>query len=759
MTNELDPSGGQTRREFFQAAAGLGAAGAVAGGTWGLLEWFVSPGTAQTWHRSVCRYCGTGCTLRVGMRDGRVTDVRGDEEGHNRGVICVKGSMLVDLPTLPGRLTRPMIRHGDRLVEATWDDAMGLVAERFRSVIASDGPDAVAFYGSGQLFTEESYTANKLFKAGIRTNNVDGNPRLCMASAAFGYTQTFGRDEPCGSYEDIDHAHCFLLMGANLADCHPPIFERIRRRRCTCPGTMLICVDPRRTQTAQESDIHLPVIPGTDLLLLNAMAHVICAEALHDAAFISRHVRFSDGKGGAPTFEDFRRFLADYSPEKVAERVGLSAADIRRVAFLFARSPATMSLWTMGVNQRTQGTFLNNMLSGLHLLTGQICKPGATPLSMTGQGNACGGVRDTGSLAHLLPGGRQVSRAADRREMEELWNVPPGTISPKPGHDAVGLFRAMEEGQVKAVLVMCTNPAQSLPNAGRYHQAMKQCFLVVAEAFPNSEMAKLASVLLPAAVWVEKEGVYGQTERRYQLVEKLIEPPGECRSDLQILVDLAQRLGHGELIQARTPEAVWDEWRQLSAHSRYNFAGITYDRLRKVPGLQWPCPTEDSPGTVRRYVEGDDPLVTPGAKVEFYGQPDRRAVVFLRPYEPSPEVPSTEFPFLLTTGRVLEQWHTGTMTDRIPELHRASGRGHFEINDQDAFTLGVRTGDAVRVRSRFGSLTGKAVVSPAPRKGVLFAAFFDAAFLVNRVVSEALDPMSRQPEYKVTAVAVEKLEG
>jgi nitrate reductase NapA len=580
-----------------------------------------------------------------------------------------------------------------------------------------------------------------------------------MASAAFGYTQTFGKDEPCGSYEDIDHAHCFFLMGANLFDCHPPLFERIQRRRRLHPGTVLVCVDPRRTKTAQESDIHLPVIPGTDLLLLNAMAHVICAEGLHDAAFIRRHVRFSDGKDGTPTWEDFRSFLAEYSPEKVAERVGLSAADIRRVAFLFARAPATMSLWTMGVNQRTQGTFLNNMLNGLHLLTGQICKPGATPLSLTGQCNACGGVRDTGSLAHLLPGGRLVSRAGDRREMEQLWNVPAGTISSKPGHDAVGLFRALEEGQVKAVLVMCTNPAQSLPNARRYRQAMKQGFLVVAEAFADSETAQLASVLLPAALWVEKEGVYGQTERRYQLVQKLIEPPGECRSDLQILVDLAQRLGHGELIQARTPEAVWDEWRQLSAHSRYNFAGITYDRLRKLPGLQWPCPTEDSPGTVRRYVEGDDPLVVPGAKIEFYGQPDRRAVVFLRPYQPSPEAPSAEFPFLLTTGRVLEQWHTGTMTDRIPELRRASGRGHFEINDQDAFALGVQTGDSVRVRSRFGSLAGKAVVTAAPRRGVLFAAFFDAAFLVNRVVSDAVDPTSREPEYKVTAVAVEKLEG
>ena len=747
---------GHTRREVLQTLGVLGATGAAAFGTWGALEALVPAGTAEAWHRSVCRYCGTGCTIQVGLRGGKVTDVRGDPAGHNRGVICIKGATLVDLPVLPGRLTRPMIRRGDGFVEASWDEAMGLVGERFQQVIASDGPDAVAFYGSGQLFTEESYTANKLFKAGIRTNNVDGNPRLCMTSAAFGYVQTYGKDEPPGCYEDIDHADCFFLMGANPFDCHPPLFERIHQRRRSHPGTTVICVDPRRTGTAKRSDIHLPVIPGTDLLLLNAMAQVICEERLVDDAFLVEHVRFSDGKVTV-RFEQFRRFLDDYAPEKVADLVGISAHDIRRVAFLFARSTATMSLWTMGVNQRAQGTFVNNMLNGLHLITSQICRPGATPLSLTGQCNACGGVRDTGALAHLLPHGRLVAKEEDRREMERLWGVPPGTISPRPGYDAISLFRAMEEGKVKAALVMCTNPAQSLPNIARYREAMKKCFLVVSEIVPDSETAKLAQVLLPAALWVEKQGVYGQTERRYQLVEKLLDPPGEARSDLQILVDLAIRLGHGDLIRARTAEAVWEEYRQLSGQSKYyNFAGITYGRLRTLPGLQWPCPTESSPGTARRYVAGDDALVSPGRKIDFYGQPDRRAVVYLRPYQPSPEAPTKEFPYILTTGRVLEQWHTGTMTGRIPELAKAAGRGHFEINEQDAYGLGIKTGDTVRVRSRFNAMSGTAVVTSGPRQGVLFAAFFDAAFLVNLTVSDAVDPISREPEFKVTAVAIEK---
>jgi nitrate reductase NapA len=340
--------------------------------------------------------------------------------------------------------------------------------------------------------------------------------------------------------------------------------------------------------------------------------------------------------------------------------------------------------------------------------------------------------------------------------MEQLWGVPPGTISPRPGLDTLRLFRAMEKGTVKATLVMCTNPAQSLPNLAPYRAAMKKTFLVAAEIVPDSETAKLAQVLLPAALWVENQGVYGQSERRLQLVDKLLDPPGEARTDLQILVDLAVRLGHGDLIKARTPEAVWEEYRQLSAHSKFNFAGVTYARLRTVPGLQWPVPTESSPGTRRRYVGGDDPLVTPGRKIEFYGQPDKRAVVFLRPYQASPEAPTKVFPYLLTTGRILEQWHTGTMTDRIPERAKAGGRGHFEINDADAFALGIKTGDTVRVRSRFNEMTGKAVVTPRPRQGVLFAAFFDVAFLVNLTVSDEVDPMSRQPEYKVTAVAVTK---
>jgi len=746
-----------TRRDVIRMLAGVGGASLLGGGAWSVLELGIAPGAGLDWHKSVCRFCGTGCGVMVGMKDGRIVDVRGDELAHNRGMTCVKGTMLRVLNRLPGRLTRPRIRREDgKLVDATWDEAMGLVARKFQEAISRDGPDAVAFYGSGQLFIEESYTANKLFKAGIRTNNVDSNARLCMASAASGYTQTFGKDEPPGAYEDIDYADCFFVIGANPFECHPPLFERIQRRRRLHPDTFVICVDPRRTQTAERSDLHLAPIPGTDLLLLNAMAQVILADRLADDKFIDAHVRFSDGNATVDRAA-YEKFLADYTPEKVEDRLGVAAATIRRVAYRFAQSRATMSLWTMGLNQRFHGTYLNSMVSALHLLTGQIGRPGATPFSLTGQCNACGGVRDTGALAHLLPNGRMVANPKHRQEVETLWGVPSGTISPTPGPDAVNMFRAMEEGKVQAALVMCTNPAQSLPNAVRYQRAMKKCFLAVAEIFEDSETAELADVLLPAALWVEKEGVLGQGERRYQLVTKLLDPPGEARSDLQMLVDLAERLGHGELIQARTSAQVWDEYRKFSASSYYNFAGMTRERLRKERGLQWPCPDESSPGTVRRYVEGEDPFVPKGAGIAFYGQPDRRAVVFQRPYLPSPAQVSAEFPLLLTTGRVLEQWHTGTMTGRIEELHRGSGPARFEIHPSDAWPLGIASGDRIEVKSSYGSVTGRAHLTEASRPGVLFASFYDTKLLINDVVADNLDPTSKEPEYKVTAISLRKV--
>ncbi len=753
--SQNSPDGNLSRRRFIKIGTGVTAVGAMAFGGWGFTEIMLDKGPVRSWHKSVCRYCGTGCGVMIGMSGGKITRIRGDLEAHNKGVICIKGSMLAELTMLPNRATTPKIRKNGKLEDASWEEAMSVITEKFKTSMQEHGADSVAYYGSGQLLIEESYTANKLFKAGFGTNNVDGNPRLCMASAAVGYTQTFGKDEPPGSYDDIDHAECFFLIGSNTYECHPPLWERIMIRKKSNPKVKIICVDPRKTKTAQKADIHLPVVPGTDLLLLNAMAYEFVRNEWYDPEFLKEHVKFSDGQNEV-TFEDYANFLEDYSPQKVANILGISPRQIEDVAFEFAKSNATLSMWTMGINQRSQGVFLNNTLNSLHLLTRQICKPGASPLSLTGQSNACGGVRDTGSLSHILPNGRLVANEKHREEVEDLWGVPRGTIARKPGFDAVNLFRAMKDERVKVAIIMCTNPAQSMPNLAPVKEGLDKCFLVVADVFEDTETAKHADVFLPAALWIEKEGVYGQSERRYQLIEKLLDPPGEAKSDFAILVDFANRMGYGQLIKYKTQEEAWDEYRKFSASSFYNFEGMTRERLRNERGLQWPCPSEDHPGTVRRYMKGD-PYVEEGREVQFYGKPDNKAVIFLRPYIPSNEQLSDDFPVHLTTGRVVEQWHTGTMTDKIPSLSEGSGPGVFYLNPQDATDMNVKDGDKIEVSSTYGSITATVKISENETRGVVFAAFYDPEFLVNKVVADNFDPASKEPEYKVTAVSVKKV--
>lgn len=745
-----------SRRDFIRASAGVGVMGLLGCGAWGALEYTLSDANADRWERDICRYCGCGCGLLLGFKGEELKVVRGDPESSTKGFICIKGSYLPALYSkefTAQRLTSPKVRKNGVLVDVSWDEAIQYVAETFTSLIKEYGKDAVSFYGSGQLLTEESYTANKFFKAGIGTNNVDGNPRLCMASAAVGYTSTFGKDEPCGGYADLDVAKCFFILGANMFEAHPPLFERILVRKKQDPSIRIICVDPRLTKTAKYSDIHLAINPGTDMLLLNAMLHVIMKNKWYDTNFINNHITWHDGKNPI-TMEDFIAFLEDYAPSKVEVLLDIPASTIEEVAWIFAKSPATTSLWTMGANQRTQGTFINNTLSSLHLVTGQICRPGATPLSLTGQGNACGGVRDTGTLAHLLPNGRLVANANDRAEMEKLWNVPAGTISPNPGLSAIDMFKAMADGRIKACLCMCTNPGQSLPNLNFLRKGLEKAFLVVSDIV-ETETTKLADVILPAALWIKRDGVKGQTERRYQRVRKLKEPLAGTKSDLDILVAIAHAMGYKDLITATTPHAVWEEYRVISATSKYNFAGITYERMEKEHGLQWPCPTPTSPGTPIRYLAGVDPIVPEGKQgVYFYGKPDGKAWVFARPYIPAPEQRSKEYPFILTTGRVIQQWHTGTMTMQIPELAKAVGRSRLYVHPVDANALGLKTNDLVEVSSTYGSLRMQVQVSDETKIGVVFSSFYDAQSLINDVVTDAYDPFSKQPEYKITAVSI-----
>ncbi len=710
----------------------------------------------DSWHQGFCRFCGTGCGLQIGITDNKVVDVKGHKYAHNKGRLCIKGIMNRDILYAGDRALYPKIRKNGEFVRASWEEAMSLVAQKFREAIDAHGPDSVAFYGSGQLFTEESYTASKLFKAGIRTNNVDGNPRLCMASPAFGYTGMFGLDEPMGCYEDIHHAQSLFITGSNTAECHPIVWEKILDNKRSRPETFITVVDPRRTRTAEEADLHLQILPGTDVALYNSMMYEVVRRGFVDQEMLEKYILIKEGDE-TRDFEAFKAHLDDYAPEKAAAICGVSAELIREAAWRFMDSSASMSIWTMGLNQQVQGTAANQGVMALHLLTGQIGRPGATCFSLTGQPNAGGGVRDTGALAHALPNGRKIKNPEDRREMEALWGVPEGTIQPKPGYDAVSMFKAMESGDLKCTLVMATNPGQSMPNTNRYREAMKKTFLVVADAFDPTETTKYADVVLPAAMWVEKGGMFSQSERLYHYVPKLVDPPGEARPDLAILTDLADRLGIGNILPSRTSEEVWEEWRKISAHSYYNFNGITYERLKKIPGLRWPCPTEDHPGTCRRYVPGEDPLSKGTGRLDFYGRPDGRAIVFIHKQQAPPEPPSEEYPFILTTGRVLEHWHTDTITGRLPETKKVPV-DFVEIHPADARRLRLENDMQVRIRSTRGSAPFRVTVSRRVREGLIFTTFHSSRNLINDATIDAVDPVSKQPAFKYCAVSIEPVQ-
>ncbi|MDR1489123.1 MAG: molybdopterin-dependent oxidoreductase [Desulfovibrio sp.] len=750
-----------SRREFLKGSAaalalGMVGAPACAAAAAGNEE------NVDKWVKGVCRYCGTGCGVLVGVKGDRAVAVKGDPNNHNAGLLCLKGAMLIPVIYAEDRVTEPMIRRGGKgspLSKVTWDEALDFAAKPFREALAASGPNAIAYYGSGQALTEESYLANKIWKAGFKTNNVDGNPRLCMASAVAGYLTTFGKDEPMGTYDDMDAATCFFIIGSNTSEAHPVLFRRIAQRKESSPDVKVVVADPRRTNTSRIADLHLSFIAGTDLALLNGMAHVIIREELDNPRFYGRYANFVTNDGKPCTFEDYKVFLADYTPEKVQEITSIPAADVIKAAKIFAESSSTLSLWCMGINQRTRGVWANNLIHNLHLLTGQIGRPGASPLSLTGQPNACGGVRDTGSLAHLLPAGRMVANEKHRAEMEEFWGVPKGTIQPKMGHHTVALFEAMAKGDVKAVFIHCTNPAHTLPDLNALTKGLETAFVAQTECFMDAETLKYADVVFPAAFWCETEGVYGCTERRYSITEQAIKPMGNSRPTIQILMDFARKAGvDPKLFPYKTAADIWEEWRTLSKGSPYDFYGMTRDRLKKESGIKWPCPTEDHPGTNLRYVRGEDPLVPANHpdRLFFYGRPDGKANIFLRPYQPPFEPADKDYPFVLTTGRVIDHWHTATMTGKVPELQKAYPSAFVEINPDDAKKLGVSNGDQVVLETRRDKMTFPARITDTCMPGLVFCPFFDKNKLVNRLFHHAVDNASKEPEYKICATKVYK---
>ncbi len=750
------------RREFIKATAAAAAAASI-GVT-------LMPGMEKnlfaesvTWHKSVCRFCGVGCGMMIGKKGNKVVAVKGDQENTiNNGHLCVKAFYLHKIVYAKTRLLHPMIKKNGEFKKVSWDEALDYVAKKFNEIRKQYGPDALAFYGSGQAETEETYMANKLFKGCIGTNNVEGNPRLCMASAVGGYLTSLGKDEPAGTYEDIEKAEMFLLVGTNTAEAHPIVFERIMRHKMKNPGVKIVIIDPRKTPTDQVADLHLMPRPGWDLAILHAIARLLIKEGYADEEFIKNHVNFKDNKKNL-TYEEYKQFLEKYTPEYAAKASGVSPDQIIKAARMFGQAKTAMSMWTMGLNQRTRGVWANNLVTNLHLLTGKIGKPGCDSFSLTGQPNACGGVREGGGLCHLLPGHRLVKKQKHREEVAKVWGVPVENIQPKPGKHTVAMFDALNKGEIKGIYIMCTNPAQSLPNASKYWKGLKEQFVVVAESFFPTATTKYADVVLPAAFWSEKEGVYGCTERRSQYMEQVIEPLGEARWDAFILRDLGIKMGFGKYFKKyKTGEAIWSEYISLTKGTDMDLSGATYRRLKKVRGLTWPVPSEDHPGTYKRYTKGDplfDKLPAEkkaGRRMYFYGKPDGKAIVWARPDKGPEEPTDAEYPLALSTGRVLEHWHTRTMTGTVPELNRAVPKAYVEIHPDDAAKMGINNKDQVVVETRRGNLKIEARVIDRPKPGTIFIPWHWDEWMANVLTIDAFDPGSKEPEYKVCAARIRK---
>ncbi|MDQ0949020.1 sulfite reductase (NADPH) flavoprotein alpha-component [Streptomyces phaeochromogenes] len=700
--------------------------------------------------RTVCSYCGVGCgmVLGIGMGpDGRRTVLKASgDKAHpaNFGRLCTKGATTADMLAAPGRLSTALVRddRGAEPVSAPVDAAIAETARRLRSVIDEHGPDAFAFYVSGQMSLEAQYLANKLAKGFVRTNQIESNSRLCMASAGAGYKLSLGADGPPGSYQDFEKADAFLVIGSNMADCHPILFLRMMER-VKSAGAKVIVVDPRRTATADKADLFLSIRPGTDLALLNGLLYLLHENGDTDPGFIAAHTEGWEAMPG---------FLADYPPAAVAEITGIPEDDIRAAARLIGEAGEWMSLWTMGLNQSTHGTWNTNALVNLHLATGAICRPGSGPFSLTGQPNAMGG-REMGYMGPGLPGQRSVLVDDERAFVEELWELPPDTLRKDGvGKGTVEMFQKMADGEIKACWIICTNPVASVANRRTVIEGLEAAeFVVTQDVFAETETNAYADVVLPGAMWTETEGVLINSERNLTLARAAVEPPGEALADWQLIARVACAMGYEKGFSYESAEEIFEEIKRAwNPKTGWDLRGVTYERLRET-SVQWPAARED--GDDRnpiRYVDSGGPV---------FPTASGRAVFHARPHMPAAEMPDDDFPFVLNTGRLQHQWHTLTKTGRVAKLNKLDPGPFVEVHPEDAAALGVAGGDRVEVASRRGRAVLPAVVTDRVQPGCLFAPFhwndlFGEYLSVNAVTSDAVDPVSFQPELKVCAVSV-----
>ena len=832
------------RRDFIKAnaaAAAISAAGLSAPGA------AVAQGKDDIrWDKAACRFCGTGCGVLVGTQDGRVVATQGDPDAPvNRGLNCIKGYFLSKIMYGSDRLKTPLLRMKDgkydkngEFTPISWTKAFDIMEEKAKATMKAKGPNGLAMFGSGQWTIWEGYAASKLMKAGFRTNNLDPNARHCMASAVAGFMRTFGIDEPMGCYDDIEHADAFVLWGSNMAEMHPILWTRITDRKLSNKGVKVAVLSTFEHRSYELADIPMIFKPQTDLAILNYIANYIIQNGKVNQAFIDKNVNFkksatdigyglrpthalekdatSNGYPGADgkpkgdtgksdpiTFDEFKKFVSEYTAEKVSKLSGVAEKDLKALAELYADPKVKIiSFWTMGFNQHTRGTWANNLCYNIHLLTGKISEPGNSPFSLTGQPSACGTAREVGTFSHRLPADMVVTNPEHRKHTEELWGLPEGTIPDKVGYHAVAMARALKDGKVNFYWQQCNNNMQAGPNINEelYPGWRKpENFIVVSDPYPTVS-AMAADLILPTAMWVEKEGAYGNAERRTQFWRQQVKAPGEARSDLWQLMEFSKRFKVEEVwpaeLVAKAPKlkgktlfdvlyangvvnkyklnetaagfdnedskllgfyiqkGLFEEYASFGRGHGHDLA--PFDSYHQARGLRWPV--VGGKETLWRFREGYDPYVKKGEGVKFYGHKDGKAVIFALPYQPPAESPDKEFDMWLSTGRVLEHWHTGTMTRRVPELYKAFPDAVVFMHPDDAKARGLQRGMEVKVASRRGEIQLRVETRGRnkPPRGLVFIPFFDAGRLVNKLTLDATCPISKETDYKKCAVKVTK---
>ncbi len=832
-----------TRRDFIKTQAALAAATA-AGTTLG------GVGAAQAatagdirWDKGACRFCGTGCGVLIGTKNGRVVATQGDPDAPvNRGLNCIKGYFLSKIMYGEDRLTKPLLRKSGgqydkngEFTEVSWDEAFDVMADKFKAALKAKGPTSVGMFGSGQWTIWEGYAAAKFFKAGLRSNNIDPNARHCMASAVGAFMRGFGIDEPMGCYDDLEHADAFVLWGSNMAEMHPVLWSRLTDTRLTKPGSEVHVLSTFEHRSFELADNGMVFTPQTDLAILNYIANYIIENKAYNEDFLSKHVNITKtvtdigyglrpdhalekaktGKGGKLSkisFDEYAKSVSAYTLEYTSKLSGVPEDKLLRLAKLYADPDRKVtSFWTMGFNQHTRGVWVNGLLYNVHLLMGKISEPGNSPFSLTGQPSACGTAREVGTFAHRLPADLVVKNEKHRDFAEKVWKLPKGTIPGKPGYHAVLQNRMLKDGKLNAYWVQCNNNMQAAPNIneeGFPGYRNPENFIVVSDPYPTVT-ALAADLILPTAMWVEKEGAYGNAERRTQFWRQQVKPPGEAKSDIWQVMEFSKRFKVEEVWPAelidQTPEyrgktlfdvlfangqvdqfaaeqirdgagntydndesehfgfyvqkGIFEEYRMFNSAPGIIKKGhemATFDTYHHVPGLRWPV--IGGKETLWRFREGYDPHVEAGADVQFYGKPDGRANIIFAPYEPAAESPDAEFDLWLSTGRVLEHWHSGSMTQRVPELHRAYPHAKIYMHPEDAKARGLKRGVKVKVATRRGEVLTRIETRGRnrPPKGLVFFPWFDAGQLVNKLTLDATDPLSKETDFKKCACKVVK---